>query len=76
LVSASNRYITQAFTYGELDPGVEIYCYIPDGFPSVSSNKVLKLGRSIYCLKQALAAFKVESKTNLPGSSKVKTSKL
>jgi pterin-4a-carbinolamine dehydratase len=35
--------ITQAFTYGELDPGVEIYCYIPDGFPSVSSNKVLKL---------------------------------
>jgi hypothetical protein len=50
--------ITQAFTYGELDPGVEIYCYIPDGFPSVSSNKVLKLERSVYGLKQAPAAFK------------------
>ncbi len=22
--------ITQAFTYGELDPSVEIYCYIPE----------------------------------------------
>ena len=50
--------ITQAFTYGELDPGVEIYCYIPDGFPSVSGNKVLKLERSVYGLKQAPAAFK------------------
>ena len=50
--------ITQAFTYGELDPGVEIYCFIPDGFPSVTSNKVLKLERSVYGLKQAPAAFK------------------
>jgi hypothetical protein len=50
--------ITQAFTYGEVDPGVEIYCYIPDGVPSVSSNKVLKLERSVYGLKQAPAAFK------------------
>jgi hypothetical protein len=48
--------ITQAFTYGELDPGVEIYCYIPDGLPSVSDNKVLKLERSVYCLKQVSAA--------------------
>jgi hypothetical protein len=24
--------ITQAFTHGEFDRGVEIYCYIPDGF--------------------------------------------
>ena len=50
--------ITQAFTYGELDPDVEIYCYIPDGFPVTSSNKVLKLERSVYGLKQAPAAFK------------------
>ena len=50
--------ITQAFTYGELDPGVEIYCFIPDGFPSVTSNKVLKLERSVYGCKQAPAAFK------------------
>jgi hypothetical protein len=42
--------ITQAFTYGELDPGVEIYCYIPDRSPPVSSNKVLKLERSVYGL--------------------------
>ncbi len=35
--------IPQAFTDGELDPGVEIYCYIPDGFLSFSSNKVLML---------------------------------
>ncbi len=50
--------ITQAFTYGELDSGVEIYRYIPDGFPSASSNKVLKLEHAIYGLKQAPAAFK------------------
>jgi hypothetical protein len=59
--SASSRaryVITQAFKCGELDPSVEIYCYIPDRFPSVSSNKVLKLERSVYGLKQAPAAFK------------------
>ncbi len=56
--SVHQAYITQAFTYGELDPGVEIYCYIPDGFSSISSNKVLKLKRYVYCLKQSPAAFK------------------
>jgi hypothetical protein len=50
--------ITQAFTYGQLDPGIEIYCYIPDGFPKVSGDKVLKLEHSAYGLKQAPAAFK------------------
>ncbi len=54
--------ITKAFTYGEVDLGVDIYCYIPDGFPSVSSNKVLKLEHSDYGLKQAPAAFKPENK--------------
>jgi hypothetical protein len=49
--------VTQAFTYGESDPGVEIYCFIPDGIPSVTSNKVLKLERSVYGLKQAPEAF-------------------
>ena len=50
--------ITQAFTYGALDPGIEIYCDIPDDFPTVSGDKVLKLERSVYGLKQAPAAFK------------------
>ena len=49
---------TKAFAYGELDPCVEIYCYFPNGFPSDSSNKVLTLERSVYCFKQAPAAFK------------------
>jgi hypothetical protein len=50
--------ITQAFTYGHLDPNHQIYCRIPPGFPNASTNQVLKLERSVYGLRQAPAAFK------------------
>ena len=61
--------ITQAFTYGNVDPSLQLYCRIPPGFPVASPNKVLKLEKSVYGLKQAPAAFK-EKLTNFMKAAK------
>ena len=50
--------ITQAFTYGHLDPNHQIYFRIPRGFPKSGTNQVLKPERSVYGFRQAPTAFK------------------